>query len=208
MKKTVITLFAVFALLSPQLALAVMTSTNYTIIFDAVGVSGGEFLTSTSYSLSETIGETPVLTASSTSYKIEGGYQAAVFGTLSFSVDTNSINLGTLTTVSINSANVNATVSNDSAGYVLSINSAVGAMPAAVTGGVVVAGTEAYGFSASGSHSAVVGDVPVAGGTIVASTTAPVASDVTTISFKATASPTSVSGNYSQAVDLVASANY
>jgi hypothetical protein len=208
MKKIIITICTIFSLFIPQLVFGVMTSTNYSIIFDAVGVAGGNYITSTSYSLSETIGETPVLTATSTTYRVDGGYQAAIFGVLSFTLDTNSINLGTLSTSTVSSAAAVATVTSDMAGYLLSINSAVGAMPANVVGGVVVAGTEGYGFSASGLNSSVVGDVPVVGGTIVASTTQPVFGEQTTLTFKASASVGSVAGNYSQAVDLVASVNY
>ena len=208
MSRRLLVVVSFVALLVPQIALGVMTSTNYSIIFDAVGVAGGDYQTSTSYSLSETIGETPVITASSTSYMVEGGYQSAFFGSLSFILDTNSINLGVISTTAVNSSSVIATVTSDSAGYVLSINNASGAMPAAVVGGTVNAGTEAYGFSATGLHSSVVGDVPVLAGTVIASTTAPVFSEQTTLTFKASASSTSVAGNYSQAIDLVASANY
>ena len=207
MRRIIIAILILLALVAPRLVFAVMTSTNYSIIFDAVGVAGGDYITSTTYSLSETIGETPVLTASSTSYKVEGGYQAAVFGSLSFTLDTNTINLGTLSTSAVNSSAVIATVSNDSSGYILSINNVVGSMPAAVTGGAVVAGIEGYGFSASGIHSSIIGDVPVAGGTVIASTSAPASNAITTLTFKAAASATSTPGTYSQIIDLVAAAN-
>ncbi|MFA6105613.1 MAG: hypothetical protein WC725_03415 [Patescibacteria group bacterium] len=208
MIKKIIILSSFLTLFIPQLVFGVMTSTNYSIIFDSVGLAGGDNLTSTSYSLSETIGETPVLTSSSTTYQIQGGYQASIFGSLGISLNTNSLNLGTLSDTAVNSATAIATVTSESAGYLLTVNSATGVMPAAVVGGTVTAGTEGYGFSASGPNSAIVGDVPVVGGTIIASTTAQVINDQNTLTFKAAASSTSVAGTYSQSVDLVVSPNY
>jgi hypothetical protein len=207
MFKKIFGLLSVGALFLPQLAYGEMTSTNYTIIFDAIGVAGGGYSTSTSYSLSDTVGEVGAGTVTSTSYTVEGGYQSAYFGTLSYSLDTNTVNLGSLSTSAINSANVVATVSVDNSGYTLSMANVNGVMPAAVVGGVMVAGTEAYGVSASGAHSAVAGDVPVTNGLLVSSSTAAVSGEQTTITFKATAGSASTPGNYSQTIDLVASAN-
>ena len=190
----------------PQLVYGVMTSTNYTITFDAIGMSGNGS-TSTSYYLSDIIGETPVAIVTSTSYIVNGGFQSAIVGTLNYSLSTAVINLGTLSSGAVNSANTVATISSDS-GFTLTTANISGTMPAAVVGGTVTAGTEGYGLSVVGTYSSVIGDVPIINGLSIASSTAQVISDPTTIIFKASASGGSTPGSYSQSIDLVASANY
>lgn len=193
-------------LLAPRFAYGTMTSTNYTITLDAIGMGGSES-TSTSFYLSDSIGDTPVLLASSTSYTIYGGFQAAITGAISYSLSSSALNLGTLSTGAINSASTVATISCDT-GFTLTTANVSGTMPAAVVGGAVTAGTEGYGLSVSGTHSSVVGDVPVVNGVILSSSTVQVINDPTTIVFKAAQSSGSTPGSYSQSVDLIATANY
>lgn len=206
MKKKFYLVASLAFLFIPQLAYGVMTSTNYTITLDAIGMSGSES-TSTSYYLSDSIGETPVLIASSTSYTIYGGFQSAIVGTISYTLSTTALDLGSLSTGAVNTASVVATISCDS-GFTLTTANIVGAMPSAVVGGTVTAGTEGYGLSVTGAHSSVVGDVPVVNGVIISSSTVQVINDPTTIIFKATASAGSTPGTYSQYIDLIATANY
>ena len=198
--------FSLTLLFIPQLVYGVMTSTNYTITFDAIGMGGSES-TSTSYYLSDIIGETPVAIITSTSYVVRGGFQSAIVGTLSYSLSSAVVNLGTLSSGAVNSASTIATISSDS-GFTLVTANVSGVMPAAVVNGAVTAGTEGYGLGVVGAHSSVVGDVPVINGLSISSSTSQVINDPTTIVFKAAASAGSTPGTYSQTIDLVASANY
>lgn len=190
---------------TPAIVYGVMTSTNYSIIFDTLGVTGGDISTSTSYTISDTVGENFAQTATSTSYTVKGGFQSADFGSIAFSLSTNSLNLGTLSVAAVNKSNVDALVSSNT-GYTLSVLNVTGSMPAAVAGGTVATGTEAYGFSVSGASASFTGDLAVTNGVVMASTTNVAVNEITTITFKAAMSATSTPGSYSQTVDLVATA--
>ncbi len=210
MKKFYILLIVLITLGFVSRAKGDMTSSNYEIYSDSIGVNGGNFSSSTTNSLSDTLGETSAATVSSTSYTIEGGFQAMSRGSLSVSVSNNgSVDLGTLSPSAVNTASVTVAVSTDSdTGYSLSITSA-GSMPLAsiVPPNTVTTGTEGYGFSASGIDSAFSGEQAV-GPILVASASSPVTGDNTTLTFKAALG----SGDYnastfSQSIVLTASAN-
>lgn len=204
--KKLTSIFVLFVLLLPVFVQAAMTSTSYSIIFDAIGVTGGEISTSTSYTISDTVSENFAQVATSTTYTVKGGFQSADFGSLVFTLSSGSLNLGTLSASTVNSASVNATVSSDT-GYSLSVLNVSGTMPAAVSGGAVVAGTEGYGFTASGANSVIVGDVAVAPGVVISNTLSQAINDITALTFKAAMSATSTAGSYSQSIDLVATAH-
>ena len=128
---------------NPSASFAAMSSTNYYIYSDAVGVNGGDLSTSSLYSLQDTAGDTSAASLASPSFTLQGGYQAMERGTITISIDQNSLNLGTLSTSQVNSASTTVTVSTDStSGYTLSTGSVSGTMPAAVADGVVTAGSE------------------------------------------------------------------
>lgn len=205
----ILRLLSIITLLYPVAGYAAMTSTNYTIYADSIGWSGGSLSTSSAYSLQDTSGESPAGFATSTTYEVRGGYQAAERGLLSISLSANSLNLGSLSASQINTASTIVTVVSDSAtGYTLSIGSASGAMPAAVTDGSVSDGSEEYGFAASGEDSAISGDVAVTAGRVIASSAVPVYSSQTTLTFKASQSSASTPGSYSQSITLQVAANF
>lgn len=188
-----------------------MSSTHYQIYADSIGVDGGNFSSSTSFSLTDTIGEPAAGTVSSTDYEVRGGFQAMDRGTLVVSVGNGgTINMGTLSPKTVGTASVDVAISTDSAtGYELSISSVSGPAPLAdvVPPAVVTAGVEGYGFSASGPDSVISGDVPVQP-SLISSTSSPVISDVTTLIFKAAMGSGNYAGaGFSQTIGLTASAN-
>lgn len=186
---------------------AAMSSTNYFIYADTVETGGG-FSASGSYSLEGTTGESPTHFASSSAYEIRAGYQYMERGYLSLDISDNSLNLGTLSVTAVNSALTTLTVSTDSlTGYSMSISSVVGAGLTAVVDGTVTAGSEEYGFSASGPENQVVGDVGVTAGTIIAATSSAIFNSATDMIFKASMNSGSPAGSYSQTVTVSASAN-
>lgn len=191
----------------PGPVICAMSSTNYFIYADTVETGGG-LSTGGVYGLQDTAGESPVGFSSSSAYEIRAGYQFMERGSLSLIISSNSLNLGTLSATAVNSGSTTATVTTDSVtGYSLSISSVSGTSVAAVTDGTVTAGSEEYGFSASGAESSVTGDVAVAASTLVASTSSPITDSATIMTFKASMSPSTVGGSYGQTVTIAASAN-
>lgn len=96
-----------------------MASTSYRIQESSVNVGGLDSQTSTSYRLRETIGEAAVGTATSTSYKLQMGYQPMLVSFISLSVSTTSVELlpaiGAIAG-GIATSSYSATVITDSAG--------------------------------------------------------------------------------------------
>jgi len=70
-----------------------MTSTNYKIWESSVNVGGQDVQTSTSYGLRESIGETVIGEATSTSYRVRTGYQPMLESYISLSVSTGSVTM-------------------------------------------------------------------------------------------------------------------
>lgn len=203
-----LTIAIVLVLLScPLAANGEMSSTNYLIFADSVDTGGG-LSTSGVFSLQDTTGESPAGFSTSSAYQIRAGYQFMERGYLSLDIDVASLNLGTLSTASVSSASTTATVSTDSeTGYTLSTTAVVGAGLAGVTDGAVTAGVEEYGFSAAGPENQIAGDVAVGTGVLIASTSTPITHSATTLTFKASVSPGSAAGNYSQTITIAAVAN-
>lgn len=201
-------LIAMF-LFSPLTAYGEMTSTNYTIYADSIGMGGGSYSTSTSFSLNDTIGEGAAGTSTSTTYEVRGGYQAMDRGTLSVSLSSNSLTLGTLNASSVNTASTNVTISCDApSGYTLSASALSGTMPAGVADGTVSSGSEEYGVAVSGTDSSVSGDVAIVQGLELASSNIPVRDSVVTLTFKASMASNSSPGDYTQSITLTAVANF
>jgi len=196
----------------PSVVFSAMSSTNYFIYADTVDFGGG-LATSTNYNLQDSVGGgDSVGISTSTSYEVRAGYQAAVRGTISFSLSSNSINLGTLDTVGVvaSSSVVSTVDTNSDTGYTLSISAISGTSLGAVTDGSVdgVGGTEEYGIAVSGSHAAFATDQEIASGLVLLSSSNSAVSDQSTLTFKAVRGSGSALGvNYSQSVVLTASAN-
>lgn len=197
----------IMLILCPMHVWGAMSSTNYFIYADSVDTGGG-LSTSGSYSLQGSTGESPTDFATSSLYEIRAGYEYMERGYLSLDIDVTSLNLGTLSDTAVNSASTTATVGTDSiTGYTLSTSAVSGTSIANVTDGTVTAGSEEYGFSGSGSDNQISGDVGVATGVLIASTSTPVTASQTTLTFKAAMSVGTSAGSYSQTITIAASAN-
>ena len=199
--------FLVGALAFPSVSFGIMSSTNYTIFADSID-SGGALSTSGTYSLEDSIGESPVGSIVSSTYEILGGYQAMDWGGLALELDTTNINLGNLTTSAVASSTAVASVTAAAAsGYVLSVGAVGGTSLAGVTDGVVTAGQEEYGVAVSGSDVAFFDDREIIGGLNLASSSTPVTNAPTNLTFKAAISASTATGARSQSITLTASAN-
>lgn len=191
----------------PATSWGLMSSTNYTIFADSVD-SGGVLSTSGTYSLQDTAGESPVGTASSSAYEVIAGYQAMDWSVLTMDINTNTINLGTLVIDQVVTSSVVVTVTADAdTGYVLSVASVSGTSLGSVNDGSVTPGSEEYGVAVSGPDAAFSNDQAIVAGLSLSSSSTPVVSAQTTLTFKATMGSASVAGGRSQSVTLTASTN-
>jgi hypothetical protein len=198
---------SVLALSFPGQIICSMSSPNYFIYADSIETGGG-LSAGGVYSIEDTTGESPAGFINSAIYEIRSGYQHMERGYLSFTISENNINLGTLNTSAVNSASTTLMVSTDSVtGYDMFISSVAGTMIAAVIDGTVTAGHEEYGFSAFGPESQIIGDVAPVAATLIASTSSPIYSSEIVMTFKASMSSATVSGNYNQSIVVSASAN-
>lgn len=191
----------------PSRAGAEMTSGNYSILSDSIGVNGGNFSSSTSYSLNDTVGDSPIGIVSSTTYTISGGFQSLDRSILSMSISSASLSLGEVSSASVASAATTVTITSQSdSGYILSVSSVSGNVTF-TTDGSVTAGSSEYGVAVSGSHAAYGTDATVVSGLVLASASTAVVSDATILTFKAARATGASETTYSQTVTLTASAN-
>ena len=199
------------SLLSPLSVWAAMSSTNYYIYADSVNV-GGLYSASGSYSLEDTMGEAAVGTMTSTSYTINGGYQAMDLSTIGMSISSSSLFLGNLTTpFEVKAASTTVSMSTDSeTGYTLSISAVSGTHLADVTDGQVSGdGTEEYGLGLSGPDRLITNDTAVTAPKNLSSTsTYTETSRDTELGFKAARAATSTIGTYTQTITLSGSINF
>ncbi len=197
-------------ILSPNIAQAAMSSTNYFIYADSLDYGGGE-ATSTSNNLQDSIGsEAAVGGSTSTSYEVKAGYQGIDNGTLTLNLDSASINFGQpLAGIVVTSSLVAAVNTDSPTGYTLSISSVSGSALAAVSDGSVdgVGSTEEYGLAVSGVHAAYLNDVALANSLVLSSFGSIVNNDTTTLIFKAVRSADTTAQTYSQNLVLTAAAN-
>lgn len=211
MYKIILTLSLVFLGVGvPVVAFGSMSSATYSIYADVIGANGAVNSTGTTHSLNDTPGEAVLGTVTSGSYEVRGGFQSAEKDeSLSFSVSNSSLDLGTLSQTQVSSAATTLSVTcNAFTGYSVSISGTSGIMPDVVRDGSVTAGSEEYGVAASGTDSAVTGDVSVVSGRVLASAATAVVGSEIALTFKASINAASVAGTYSQAVILTASANF
>ncbi|OGH92511.1 MAG: hypothetical protein A2534_01015 [Candidatus Magasanikbacteria bacterium RIFOXYD2_FULL_39_9] len=205
-----ISLFAIIILLGavafPSASFGVMSSTNYTIFADSID-AGGVLSTSGTYSLEDTIGETPTGgSVTSSVYEVLAGYQAMDWSVLVLDVDTNTINLGTLSTSAVTTSSATLSVTVDaSSGYVLSVGSVSGTSLTAVADGAVSAGTEEYGIAVSGIDAAFADDQAITAGLNVSSSSTLVTYAETVVTFKAAISSASAAASLSQSITFSAS---
>lgn len=197
-------------ILLPNIVGAAMSSTNYYIYSDSLDY-GGSLATSTSYNLQDSVGsEVGMGNSTSTSYQVKAGYQGVEFGTLTLSLNSNSVDLGQPSAGTVVTGSVVATVdTNSDSGYTLSISGVSGTALSAVSDGAVngAGGIDEYGLAVSGSHAAYGDDRAVANGLVLSSFTGAAANVPTTLTFKAVRKADSPAQTYSQDLTLTLSAN-
>lgn len=196
-----------------------MSSTNYKIVTEAVSV-GGATSTSASYQLFNTAGETAGVhqaTSTSSNYIVQTGFPfLSNEYTLSATLSTNAINLGTLSTSAVSTISQTLTVTaNIATGYVTYISDDGNLRSGSndindVSGGTVTAGTEGYGLRTSGTAGQMnAADTAVTTGLqTIARSTVPVANEVTTITYKAAIGSGTSAGTYSHTATLSTVINY
>jgi hypothetical protein len=96
-------------------AVFAMGSTNYKINADVIGVGGG-LGSSSSYKLFDTAGEPVIGIGQSTNYNMKAGFAYMINYSLSFLVDSNTVDLGTVTPGSSATGQSTLTVTTDSWG--------------------------------------------------------------------------------------------
>ena len=203
------------------------TSTNYKLEGEFGNFGGAK--SSTNYTLTDTgSGFAPGFNTSS-KYVNCSGFQCtlAQVPAITFTLSTNSVNLGTLTASSINTQTHTATVTTNFQGYTLTVVqngpltygsrtiAAVSPSP-----GTISAGTEAYGIATSKASQTITQNSGCStGGNFSALTTSPqtVASsnsptsatgDSTTLCYGATAGGSTAAGTYSQQVTFIATGKF
>ncbi|HSR89412.1 MAG TPA: hypothetical protein VLK22_03420 [Candidatus Udaeobacter sp.] len=207
LKKSIIFLLVILSgtLFFPSASLGLMSSTNYTIFADTVD-SGGLLSASGTFSLQDSVGESPVGSSSSSVYQVIAGYQAMDFSALVISVSPTTIDLGDLDVNQVASSSAVVSVSADAdSGYVLSVGNVSGTHLANVSDGSVTAGSEEYGVAASGIDAAFNDDRAIVAGLNLSSSSTPVDSAQTTLTFKGAISSASTVGGRSQLITLTAS---
>ncbi len=207
-QKKITAFILLLGILFPVNSWATMSSTNFVISSDYIGV-GGALSSSTSFSIQESIAENAGGTVTSANFVAQGGYQAMDQGMLSMTLSNNTLDLGTLSTSQVKNASSQITVSTDSlTGYTLAIGTVSGTGLSPVSDGAVTAGSEEYGLAASGSDSLISSDVAITPSLALASTSTPVRNgSPTTITIKAAISNSSASAAYNQTITLISSAN-
>ncbi|MFA5061610.1 MAG: hypothetical protein WC526_00475 [Patescibacteria group bacterium] len=207
-KKIIHIFFLLGFLLFPLCALGMMSSTNYTIYADTVD-SGGVYSSGGAYTLQDSAGESPAGFTTSSIYEVRGGYQAMERSSISLTLSSASLDLGTMSVSQVNSASTTASVvTNSESGYSLSVGSVSGSSLTGVADGSVTAGSEEYGVSLDGSDKLFSDDESITAGLGLASSSTPITSAGTILTFKAAIGSGTTAGARSQTITLTASANF
>ncbi|OGH87807.1 MAG: hypothetical protein A3J93_05245 [Candidatus Magasanikbacteria bacterium RIFOXYC2_FULL_42_28] len=206
-----IILIALGLVVDPVILRAAMSSTDYYIYADDFSMGGG-LSTGGEYSLQDTIGQSPVDAISGGSYALSAGYQFQTLGTISMSISSSSLSLGTLSATGASStAETTVTVITDSAsGYVLSVSDVSGESLTPVADDAVDGNgdSEEYGLAVSGSDADFATDEPVATSLTLASNSEIANGNATVLTFKAIRGVSSTADTYSQSITLSAVANF
>jgi len=135
------------------IAAAASKSTSYQIQEDFIGGVGGSYASSATYKSIDSAGAAAIGNGSSTSYRSQSGATTTNDPNLSFSVNTSSVSLGSLTTATTGTATAAFSVLNyTSYGYVVQIvgntpNFGAHNLTALSSGGGSSAGTEQFGIN-------------------------------------------------------------
>ena len=223
MARNLIRSFIVLAFLcveTPTLAY-VMSSTNYRIQSDSLNI-GGLRQASTNYRMEDTIGEMATDESTSTNYKLVAGFMAKFPPYLSFTVSTDSLNLGTLSSSEVTIKNHTiTTITNAESGYTTNIKDDGNLRDGSndidnVADGEITAGNEEYGVATSdsgvdivtnsGNNASALGQ----SGKSIALNSEPVFDgETTTVYYKASISTNNTkAGSYSHIVTFTCTANF
>lgn len=205
-------------LLAPAESRAVaMTSTNYQIFSDSLNVAGNRS-TSTNFTLLDALGELATGSSTSANFSLRAGFpEMTIPQVFTFSISASAVSLGSLTTSAVASGSVTLTTSTSAdQGYSTTIfddgNLRNGSSDINdVTDGTVTAGAEEYGIRTSGTNGQFNStDTSITSSPkIVAASTDFIASDATTVTFKAAiATTTGAEGTYSHTVTFVSTGNF
>jgi len=209
-----------------------MDSATYTVPNDVLN-SSGQYSSSATYKLWDNLGEFVTGESSSATYKNQQGFLQNDIPYLSMSILPTTVNLGTLSTLSVSTGNTVITISsnslqgfalkaydNTSAGIANGLVDGVKKVADATTPGVYIAnpaaGTEHYGITVTGTHAA----AGYVGGTKInslddttwvdiGSHSTFVTGDAFTVQYRASInSISSASANYSATTTFIVIGNY
>lgn len=206
-------LFLAICVLIPTPIFA-MSSTNYSILADSF--DGGGFSSSTNYGAFGAVGEWQGFT-SSTNYSVNGGFNGIwADSTLSLSLGSSSVSLGTLSSSAVSSvANIATVTTTYIGGYSLYIYESAGLASGSnviddVTDGTVSAGNEEYGIRTSGTSGSYNSTDTAITSTwkSIATNASAATSEQTTITFKASIASDTPGGSYSHSVSVAAVAQF
>jgi hypothetical protein len=196
----------------PVAVYSVMSSTNYTILGDQVGM-GADMSQGGNYVLRDSSGA--LITAGSIdsdTYEIRSGFYFIDKGVLSVSVSPSTISLGTLSTSVVATATTTITVSTDSeTGYNLSISSVSAGGLNNVSDAQVTAGSEEFGVAGSGTDCQLPSgtDTSTNSGLLIASHNSAINFSQTNLTFKAAISnSTAAVQSTGKTISFIASANF
>jgi len=219
-------ILAVGVFIGPELAQAVMTSGGgYQIWADVVSDGGGEGASSTNYNLSDTIGELADRATSTSGYTGSFGFRQLVNNSLTMTLGSTSINLGTLDdsvestdshdiTVQTNSpTGLSVTVSGATLTSGANTISAIGPVASPSTSGTEQFGINVAYFSgviplASAVAPYNTGDYAYNTGDEIIDSTGEINSTVFDINYVANIDSTTDEGNYSTTLTYTATANF
>lgn len=208
-------IFLLLLFLFPDLVFG-MSSPNYRIDQSFVG-SGGTRETSANYQVLETVGDIGTGNSSSANYRLRAGFLSGTQdASLTFSVSTSSLNLGSISPSAVSSAAHTMTVTTDlTRGYVITaqadgpFRSGPNSIPF-VADGTVTAGSAEYGARFTGglgSHPT--GDISLAPLTTVTTYTDNVSGgDTTTATYRVSAAPSTQPGSYASTTTYIATATF
>ena len=200
------------------LVLAEMNSGNFKIKFDSLNVGGRDYSSSSNFFVEDTAGEQGSGQNRSNNFSSDSGYRGTlvVDPLFSFSLSTPSCALGTLTTTTIQTCSYVVTTSTNAFnGYVTTIvedgnlRTNQGAAVNDVLDGTVTIGVEEYGIGLVGSDRAFIDDrALVSAPLVIASNAGAITNSAVTITNKASISPLTEAGLYSQIISVTSTSVY
>lgn len=203
--------FSVFFPLS--FVFSAMSGGGYEIYGDTFSSSEDVLTSSSGYTLYGTTGEFFAADATGGGYTLRGGFQAMEKGILILNFTTNTVNLGTLSLVSVASTTVSSTITTDSlTGYSLTFDEDGNLRDGAndindVGDGTVTAGSEEYGVRTIGGGGVLAIDTAIVDGLVVGSSLVPENDEETGIKFSAAIGGSSRAGSYEHVITATLTAN-